>query len=49
MTINWRCQSSFERAGVRCEAADPRYIGRADDRDRGDIVLRGLDVKDVLQ
>ena len=30
-----------EEAGVRCEAADPRYIGRADDRDRGDIVLKG--------
>ena len=29
-----------EEAGVRCETADPRYIGRADDRDRGDIVLR---------
>ena len=28
-----------EEARVRCEASDPRYIGRADDRDRGDVVL----------
>jgi hypothetical protein len=42
-------EDSREEAGVRCEAADPRYIGRADDRDRGDIVLRGRDVRDVLQ
>ena len=38
-----------EEAGVRCETADPRYIGRADDRDREDIVLRGRDVRDVLR
>ena len=34
---------------MRCEVADPRCIGRADDGDRGDIVLRGRDVRDVLQ
>ena len=34
---------------MRCEAADPRYIGKADDRDRGHVVLRGRDVREVLQ
>ena len=38
-----------EEAGVRCEAADPRYIGKANDRDRRNMVLRGRDVKEVLQ
>jgi hypothetical protein len=39
-----------EEAGVRCEVADPRYIERADDRDssRGDIVIRGRDVRDIV-
>ena len=49
----WTLQGVTEEfrkeAGVRCEAADPRYIGGADDRDRRDIVLRGRDVRDVLQ